>query len=186
MHPRLWSIVPHTVMLCVAGVLYWIATGIDSRGAGAGRIGPDAWPKFIIAAIAALCVYEIVKRLLIGTTFTATGLAQGLNVPPEAADREIAGQQPPANNRRLLAGVVLIFAYAVGVGYAGFFVATAMFLALFCWIGGVRRPLVVALIGLAGAAAALVMFMRVAYVSLPVGVGPFKALSTALLRLIGA
>jgi hypothetical protein len=31
----------------------------------------------------------------------------------------------------------------------------------------------------------LVIFMRVAYVSLPLGVGPFKTLSLALLRLIG-
>jgi hypothetical protein len=31
----------------------------------------------------------------------------------------------------------------------------------------------------------LVVFMRLAYVSLPLGVGPFKALSVGLLRLIG-
>jgi putative tricarboxylic transport membrane protein len=72
-----------------------------------------------------------------------------------------------------------------GVSHVGFFLATALFLALFSWIGGVRRPLMLAVIGLAGAFVLLVIFMRLAYVSLPIGVGPFKAISLALLRLIG-
>ena len=81
MHPRLAAIVPHTLMLAVSGLLYFAATRIEV-GALSGRIGPDGWPKLIIGAMAALCVYEIIKRLLIGTSFTATGLIQGLNRPP--------------------------------------------------------------------------------------------------------
>ena len=62
---------------------------------------------------------------------------------------------------------------------------TALFLALFSWVGGYRRPVTVAVVSVIGALALLVIFMRVAYVSLPLGVGPFKALSLVLLRLIG-
>lgn len=185
MHPRLRAIVPHTVMLAVSALLYYAATLIDTHGESAGRIGPDAWPKFIIGAMAALCVYEIVKRLVVGTTFTATGLTQGLNRPPDEADRERAARPPEEHNGKLAAGIALIAAYVAGVSHVGFFLATALFLALFSWIGGVRRPLMLAVIGLAGAFVLLVIFMRLAYVSLPIGVGPFKAISLALLRLIG-
>ena len=55
---------------------------------------------------------------------------------------------------------------------------TALFLALFSWIGGFRRALPVALgRACSGAFVLLVIFMRVAYISLPLGDGPFRSLS---------
>lgn len=185
MHARLRAIVPHSVMLAVSALLYYAATLIDVPGGARGRIGPDAWPKFIVGAMAALCVYEIVKRLVVGTSFTATGLTQGLNRPPDEADRELAGRAPDEHNAKLAAGIALIAMYVVGVPHVGFFVGTALFLALFSWIGGVRRPLTLVAVGLAGAMVLLVIFMRLAYVSLPIGEGPFKVVTLTLLRLIG-
>ena len=44
----------------------------------------------------------------------------------------------------------------------------------------------ISLASYAGSPALLVIFMRVAYVSLPLGIGPFRTVSLALLRLIGA
>jgi hypothetical protein len=184
MHPRLAAVVPHTLMLVVSGVLYYAATYIETGGPS-GRLGPGSWPKFIILAMAALCIYEICKRLLVGTSFTATGLAQGLNRPPDDANRELAGREPQRHNRKLAAGIALVSAFVVGVAYVGFFVGTALFLALFAWIGGYRRPVILTIVSVLGALALLVVFMRVAYVSLPLGSGPFRTVSLALLRLIG-
>ena len=76
------------------------------------------------------------------------------------------------------AGLALIAGFVIGVAYLGFFIATALFLALFSWVGGFRRrcsPL--ALASVLGAFMLLVIFMRVAYVSLPLGDGPFHSLS---------
>lgn len=186
MHPRLLSILPHSVMLAVSALLYWAAMQIDAPvSLSATRIGPDTWPKFIIVAMGGLCVYEIVKRLLIGTSFTATGLLQGLNRAPDPADREIAAVEPPVHNGKLIAGIALIAAFTFGVQYSGFFVGTALFLWGFALIGGFRRPLLSGLIALVGAFVLLVIFMRIAYISLPLGVGPFKGLSVLLLQLIG-
>ena len=85
----------------------------------------------------------------------------------------------------MLAGIVLIAAFALGVDWLGFFVATAVFLVAFMLIGGFRRPLLAAGIGVAGSFLLIVIFMRVAYISLPLGAGPFRELSLALLRLLG-
>ena len=183
MHPRLRAIIPHTVMLAVSGLLYLAATQIEIGSAG--RIGPDRWPKFIIGAMAALCLYEIAKRLVVGTSFTATGLTQGLNRPPDDTNRELAARAPEPQNAKLAAGIALIAAFVFGVVYVGFFAGTLLFLAAFSWIGGVRRPLLVLAVSMVGSFTLLVVFMRLAYVSLPLGVGPFKALSVGLLRLIG-
>ena len=78
-----------------------------------------------------------------------------------------------------------MLAYVVTVPWLGFFVATAVFLAAFPWFGGLRRPLLTGALGLAGSLALVVVFMRVAYISLPLGEGPFRALSLALLAAIG-
>jgi hypothetical protein len=187
---RLRLALPHAVLLVVAGCLYYATSFIDTT-ASASRIGPDFWPRVIIGAMAALCIYEIGKRLISTSTRDVAGLIAGLDRAPLEIEGAPATADAPAptgaqpNSRKLAAGLVLIAAFVLGVAYVGFFVGTALFLALFSWIGGYRRPLPVALIAVIGAFVLLVIFMRIAYVSLPLGFGPFQQLSVLLLRLIG-
>ena len=112
---------------------------VHRHGGSATRIGPDFWPKIITGALAALCVYEIGKRLIIGTTRDAGGLTASLGRPPAAIDSEAIQSQAPVDNRKLVAGIAVIAGFVVGVAYLGFFIATALFVGLFCWIGGYRR-----------------------------------------------
>lgn len=191
MNERLRLALPHTVLLLIAGLLYYAASLIDTSGAGGTRIGPDFWPKVIIGAMAALCIYEIGKRLISGSARDAAGLIAGLDHAPLEIEGAPARAEAPVtteaqpNHRRLAAGLVLIAAFVLGAAYVGFFVGTALFLALFSWIGGYRRALPVALVSVIGAFVLLVIFMRIAYISLPLGAGPFQQLSVLLLRLIG-
>jgi putative tricarboxylic transport membrane protein len=184
-HPSLVrQVLPHGVMLAACGWLWWAASRIE--GGSGGRIGPDVWPKAIIAIMALLCAYEIVKRLLLRRATHAQGLVAGLQHQPIAiAPAEPAVEEAPFAPRKLGAGIVLVLAYVALVPYAGFFVTTALFLALFPWAGGMRRPALVAALAVAGSLVLVVIFMRVAYISLPLGEGPFRALSLALLRLLG-
>jgi len=191
MKERLRLALPHTVLLLIAGWLYYAASLIDKSGAGGTRIGPDFWPKVIIGAMAALCIYEIGKRLISGNARDAMGLTAGLDSTPlEIEGAPVTAQAPvttdvPPDHRRLAVGVALIAAFVFSVAYVGFFVGTALFLALFTWIGGYRRALPVVLVSVFGAFVLLVIFMRIAYISLPLGVGPFQHLSVLLLRLTG-
>lgn len=185
MKERLRLALPHTVLLLVAGALYYATSFIDTSGSGATRLGPDFWPKLIIGAMAALCIYEIGKRLILGSTRDAAGLTAGLERAPIEAEGASALPHAPLDNRKLAGGIALIAAFVIGVAYIGFFIGTVLFLSLFCWIGGYRRALPVALVSVIGAFVLLVIFMRVAYVSLPLGIGPFQDVSVWLLRLIG-
>jgi hypothetical protein len=174
MAARLRRIAPYGVLLLVAGFLYWAAGRIDAPTGG--RIGPDAWPRAVIVFMGLLCAYEIVKRLVVRTDFEAKGLLSGSGVDTPRGK---------ANYPMLFGGIALILAYVIAVPWTGFFATTALFLAAFQWVGGLRRPVLVAAIGLAGSFALVVVFMRVAYISLPLGEGPFRALSLGLMRAIG-
>ena len=185
MKERLRLVVPYTVMLLIAASLYYAAALIHVPGGSSARgIGPDFWPKLIISALAALCVYEIGKRLIFGKARDAGGLTEGLDRPPVVTAAEQAAPEA-VDNRKLAAGLGLIAAFVFGVAYVGFFIATALFLASFSWVGGYRRTLPVALASVLGAFTLLAIFMRVAYVSLPLGVGPFQSVSVLLLQLLG-
>jgi putative tricarboxylic transport membrane protein len=180
MPEKLKRVMPHTVMLAGSLVLYWMATRIDADTGG--RISPALWPKAIIVFMGLLCAYEIGKRLFLGTSFEAQGVVSTAPVnQPEARPEPPA----PENNRMLAGGIAVIAAYVVAVPWMGFFATTAVFLAVFPWIGGMRRPVLSAVLGIAGALVLVVMFMRIAYISLPLGEGPFRALSLALMRAIG-
>jgi hypothetical protein len=180
MPEKVKRVLPHTVMLAVALVLYWMATRIEADTGG--RISPAFWPKTIVVFMGLLCAYEIVKRLVLGSSFEAQGVVSTAPVNQGGETEE-----PPAaeNPRMLLGGIALIVAYVVAVPWLGFFVTTALFLAAFPWVGGLRRPLLSAVLGVVGALVLVVMFMRIAYISLPLGEGPFRTLSLALMRAIG-
>jgi putative tricarboxylic transport membrane protein len=180
MPTRLRQVLPYGVMLVASVLLYWAATRIDVNTGG--RISPAAWPKAIIVFMGLLCAYEIVKRLVVKSEFAAKGLIADLQNPPSPlGEGRGEGQHP----RMLFAGIALIAAYVVSVPWLGFFAATALFLAIFPWVSGLRRPVLSAVLGLAGSFVLVVVFMRVAYISLPLGEGPFRALSLALMRAIG-
>jgi putative tricarboxylic transport membrane protein len=52
-------------------------------------------------------------------------------------------------------------------------------------IGRYRRYAIVAITSLAGSLAFVFVFMRIVYVSLPLGVGPFQKLSLWILAVLG-
>jgi putative tricarboxylic transport membrane protein len=176
---RIRQVLPHGVLLAAALLLYWVGSRIDVETGG--RIGPGAWPRAVLAIMALLCVYEIGKRLFVRGADGAKGVLAGITEKPDDDPAPEVSEHP----RKLAAGIALVAAYVVAAPWLGFFVSTALFLAIFPWIGGYRRPVLAASIALLGSLTLVVIFMRIAYVSLPLGAGPFKALSLALLRLLG-
>ena len=67
----------------------------------------------------------------------------------------------------------------------GFAVASLLFIALFIWLGTYRRTKVVAVVSLLGTLLLMFIFMKVVYVSLPLGEGPFESISVFLMGLLG-
>ena len=177
---------PYAVLLALAAWFYAIAAQIEYVGPS-DRIGPDFWPKAILGAMGLLCAYEIVKSLFFAGPQSVSGMLQNLmeDAAEDEPDGAAAGGARPPDLARLAAGVAVTLGYVAAVEWLGFFVATAVFLALFIVVGGYRRWGVALVAGVAGSLAMVVIFMKIVYVSLPLGAGPFHALSLALLAVLG-
>jgi putative tricarboxylic transport membrane protein len=181
MRSRLLHCAPHLAMLAVCVALYAGALRIDATAAGPDRLGPDVWPKAIIIVMGLVCLFETLKRAFFNP---APRPVPELRGNPDSGD-EAAAITPPGSPRTLAAGAALIAGYVAAVTWLGFFLTSALFLAAFGFVGGFRRHGWNAVVSLLGALVLFVIFTRVAYVSLPMGEGPFRQLSIWLMGMVG-
>jgi putative tricarboxylic transport membrane protein len=183
---RLRRALPYAIVLVLTAALFVLARRIEFAAPG-GRIGPDFWPKAILGLAMLTCAYQIVKTLFFDAIGGEVGGVLG-TIVDQAADRDAgdARDEPPATYPRLIvAGIALTVAYVLLIEHLGFFLCTFAYLAAFTWIGRYRRPLVVLASSALGGLAFMFTFMKVVYVSLPLGQEPFSQVTFALMRLMG-
>ena len=159
------SIGPYVLGLAIAVALY-IYAGTFEYTPRAGTLGPNVWPCLAILLMGASCLFELTRRLIIGNKDVA-GFMEAFDREPEAEESQ------PAYPRRVIGGVVLMGVYAMLVPILGFVLGTFLVLAAFMYIGGYRAHGVIW-----GASATVtifcgILFLRIAYVSLPRGIEPF-------------
>jgi len=159
------SIIPYLVGLAVATALYIYAGTIEFTRRGH-ELGPDVWPRLAILLMGVSCVWEIARRLIAGNR-DATGFIEAFDREPHEDDKS------PVYPRLLAGGVVLMAVYAVLVPYLGFLLGTFFFLAAFMYVGRFRDHRTVWLTSALVTVLCGVLFLRIAYVSLPRGVAPF-------------
>lgn len=136
--------------------------------------------------IVATCVYEIVRVLVLRRRTHASGVLQDI---VEQSIRERGDARAPAAPAEthpvlLLAGIALTAAYVWILPKTGFFLATAPYLAAFLAIGGYRRWGMNAALSVLGTLAIMFFFMKLVYVSLPVGEPPFAQVTFLLMNLM--
>jgi hypothetical protein len=159
------SIVPYLIGLLIAVALYLYADTIEYT-ARPGTFGPEVWPHLAILLLGASCLFEIGRRLIFGNE-DATGLLEAFERDQEPA------QKDPVYPAMLIGGIVLLVVYAILIPYLGFIFGTFLFLPAFMYVGGFRRHVTVWLTTFLVTASCGVLFLRIAYVSLPRGVEPF-------------
>jgi putative tricarboxylic transport membrane protein len=159
------SILPYAVGLAVALALY-IYAGTIEYSPRPGQLGPEVWPRLAILLMGASCVFEISRRLVVGNQ-DASGFLEAFDREPQVEDKQ------PIYPHLLIGGIVLMGIYAILLPILGFILGTCLFLAAFMYVGGYRAH------GAIWGASVLVtvfcgiLFLRIAYVSLPRGIPPF-------------
>lgn len=188
---------PWAAMLVAAFYLYRVA-GHFAYAPRPGELGPDVWPRAILVLLIVVCALRMAGYLLgrgidrPGTapergdaTVTGDAVAVTGGGATAEAGAESAEDSAPRYTRLLIAGIALTILYVLVMGTLGFFVATALYLALFMLVGRYRRPVVIAVSSVVGSLAFVYVFMKIVYVSLPLGIGPFQQLSLAVLAAFG-
>jgi putative tricarboxylic transport membrane protein len=185
---RYTRLIPYACVGAAAGYLYYVAAHFEFN-ARAGTLGPDFWPKAILALIVVTCLCKIAAGLV---TRSGAGEVAGVldSMIEESAGEPITAGHPVAPVARshpytLMAGMGLTACYVIFIQRLGFFVATVAYLVLFIVLGGYRRWGIIAAVSVGGALLLLFFFMKVVYVSLPIGQGPFAAVTLALMQVMG-
>lgn len=169
---------PYVVSGIAAAFLYYTAAHFEFHPRP-GTLGPDVWPKSISLLMLLVSLYKTVE-LLFGRV-REPGPYQALGTAEDDASAEPAQRHPWL----LLLGVGATLAYVALVTTMGFFLCTAAYLAAFLWIGGYRRRWIIAATSVLGALLLMFVFMKLVYVSLPIGTPPFSAVTLALMQLMG-
>lgn len=169
---RAKAILPYAGILAGAAYLYHDAGSFAAAGK-AGQLGPDFWPRAVLVLLMIVCAIEVGRHALFARARPAAGA--------KAAPVDEAPRFP----RLLAAGMVITALYVPGMDFLGFFLATVAYLAAFMAVGRYRRWGVIATTSVLGSLAFVYVFMKVVYVSLPLGVGPFREVSTALMSILG-
>lgn len=189
---HLTRIIPYAIVGGAAGYLYYVAANIEYY-ARAGTLGPDFWPKAILVLIIAACLYEVVRIAFLGTRAHDTaGVLEEMAVESLEQHADAGAPEPAEENHAeenhpvlLVAGVIATLAYVWAVQRLGFFLATAVYLVAFMRLGGYRRWRVIGTVSVVGTLVLLFIFMKLVYVSLPIGVAPFSEVTLFLMKVMG-
>jgi hypothetical protein len=171
-YQRLWMAAPYAILLAIAGWFYALAGGIAFSRQG-DNLGPDFWPRAVLATLMAICAVQVVRIL-----FRA-----GEDARPRTGAAEGEDEQGPRSTALLALGLGLTLAYGALLPTLGFLTATALFLALFMYAGRYRAHAAIWMSSVAGAALLTLVFQKIVYVSLPRGAFPFDLVTDGLLRL---
>jgi hypothetical protein len=188
---RLGRAAPFLLAAFICVLLFGIANQFDFV-ARPGQPDPSVWPKIILILIMLASAWGALEQLLVpgdddglGPLVRAAVRAVGRESEAQAdleAEAGLGGQCEPL---RVLAAIAAMFGFVGGIAYVGFTVAAFSLMFAVMVLAGYQRYFFAILISLLGALAFFLVFQRVAYVSLPLGVGPFKALSTTLMATFG-
>lgn len=182
---RLKTIIPHSIVLAVAAALYAVAGQFDFTSR-AGRLGPDVWPKALLLLLMLTCVFEIVKTLACKKCDDEIeGLLELVKEESAESHHDVPAEAPAVYLHLLLTGIGLTVAYVYLIDRLGFFLDTLAYMVLFMIVGRYRNPRIVLAVGLLGSLAFMFVFMKIVYISLPIGEAPFSAVSLTLMRLMG-
>jgi putative tricarboxylic transport membrane protein len=186
-HPsrtRLLAGAPYIITV-VAAVLLLVKVKQFEFDQVPGRIGPDAWPELILLLTITAGAWGILKTFLFDdASSNGTGKQTDLKASETGQPDAAYIDEPEIHPARVWATLAGTLAYLWIVHYLGFFVSTFIFLAFVIYTGGYRRLTWLLSISLLGSLFFMTIFVRVVYVSLPIGIEPFSTISLALLAVL--
>lgn len=158
--------------------LFFVLLGRVEYTPRPGHLGPTFWPMLALVLMALACLYEIV-RITVGVASSPRGLADAYE---DAGDGETGGPRHPG---LLAGGILLLVAFGFLVPILGFLLAGLLFLTGFMYLGRYRNHVAIWLTSIGITFFIALVFVRLAYVSLPRGVPPFDRFTDFMRIVLG-
>lgn len=146
--------------------LYPGTWGLDAMARGG--LGPGFWPRLALIGLMLACLAKFVEEW-----------RRVRAVPGPTLERD---PRPAISRVKLAAGIALIVGYVLLAPYVGFALVTAPFVALFMLLWGSRSVTAIVANVVIGTVGLLYLFVKLVYLPLPKGDGPFETVTLALYR----
>ncbi len=171
---RLRAALPYVVVLGTGLYLFYLAENFEFEEQ-AGRIGPGAWPKIILALMIATAIWGIVAnaRRIVAEAPAAIEEDEALITPPEIYPWLVW----------LSVGATLVYLLVMPI--FGFFLTTVAYVFVLMYLGHYRKPVSAAVLSLCISLSFMFIFMRIVFVALPLGIFPFNDVSYAVMAAMG-
>jgi putative tricarboxylic transport membrane protein len=173
---KIKAVFPYIVISLICIYLYALANQFQFV-AKAGNIGPDFWPKMLLGLTIAVCLFEIIK-----TAFFSKIKSEGKAAAKEQVEAPETKRYYPG---LLLIGSLMTVLYVYLVTILGFPLCTFLYFALFMFVGRYRKKWAILANSVIGTLVLVFIFMKIVYVSLPLGQEPFSAVTFFVLRIMG-
>ena len=188
------DVAAYAVVLLIAAFLFYHALGIMTYSGT--YLGPELWPEIILGLAIITCVIALATRSYRLWQLThlprPTAAFPSLGQPeipalkgtsrPAGESRELPASQPEAvaasSKWAPWIAAVLTGAYIYLLPRVGYFLDTALYVTAFIYFGNFRKLRIAALLGVGASLVFMIIFMKLVYISLPVGEGPFEHIST--------
>jgi putative tricarboxylic transport membrane protein len=136
-------------------------------------LGPVSWPRVMILGVIGSSLLWGISRFYQAkkAQFNSDSLTSNNNIN--------------YHNIRLAIGIFTVAMYGAAMVYIGFAFSTFLFLISWFLLGGLRNPFSILANSLLGTLAMLYLFLKVAYLPLPRGVGFMDEITVGLYRFLG-
>jgi len=180
---ELARLVPFVAIVAAAAYLYVLAGRLEFDSAP-GRLGPDVWPKGILVLTIVTCLVGVIKAFV---ARKSEGAETVFPVLPETAEDSLEAIEPhgPTWLHLALLGIAVLAGYVLIIDFVGFLVANAVMITAFLYVGRYRNHLVIGCSSVLGTLLFFYVFRKIAYISLPLGKGPFLSFSVFISNVMG-
>lgn len=179
------------IVVMVAAVFLWsVADAFDYRPR-AGRPGPDLWPKIVLGLMFLAAAWGAIVALVTPVEDDDVSifvrLASRSVGREEEARKELEAEAaaPAGGTIYAVGGMVALLTFVGLIPWLGFTVATFLLMWSVMMLSGLGRPAAAAFWSVLGTLAFFIVFQKIAYISLPLGEGPFRQFSLALMAGLG-
>lgn len=173
------ALVLHAALIVGMGVLFVTTYTFPVMAIG-GTLGPTFWPRTMALLGIGLTLVSAAQTLRAGRRTASNAETPETILAGGESDRVSGAHEPPLAMRRFWVAVAVFAMFIPALGVTGFAPAATLLAGFYVWFVGLRSRVGIAATALAVGLGFAMLFGQLLQVSLPRGLGIFRALSYTL------